>query len=62
MYFAPPPKNFCKNVEGVFSKLWKGFWGRVKRIFNVTTAVGRSNDNINEILQNLIEMVLSLTL
>ncbi len=48
MYLAPPPKNFGKNVEGVFSKLWKGFWGRVKRIFSVTNAVGRSNDNINK--------------
>lgn len=48
MYFAPPPKNFGKNVEGVFSKLWKGFWGRVKRILNVTSAVGRSDNKIND--------------
>ena len=48
MYFAPPPKTFGKNVDGVFSKLWKGFWGRVKRIFNVTTAVGRSNDKMDD--------------
>ena len=48
MYFAPQPKNFGKNGDGVCSKLWKGFWGRVKRIFNVTTAVGRSNDKMDD--------------
>ena len=48
MYFAPPPKNFGKNVDGVLSKLWRMFWGRVKRIVGATNAVGRSSDKIND--------------
>ena len=48
MFIAPPPKNFGKNVDGLFPKLWKMFWGRVKRIFSVTSAAGRSSNKISE--------------
>ena len=44
MYFAPPPKNFGKNIEGLFSKMAKGFWVRVKRIFGVVSATGKVED------------------
>ena len=40
MFFAPPPKDFGKNVDGVLSKLVKLFWGRLKRIFGVVGATG----------------------
>ena len=49
MYFAPPPKNFGKNVEGLFTKMAKRFWGRVKRIFGVVNATGRTEDINREI-------------